>query len=272
MKNNLLIFIDFLKKLYQTRYMIRSMAVRDMRARYVGSLFGFLWAVVNPLSQVAIYGIVFGVFFKSKPDPIYGTDSYLLYLLCGLIPWQFFGETVGASSGVILSNSNLVKKAVGFPSEILPIITVTTGIINHLIGVGLLLLITILFTAKLTLFTPLILLYLFFISIFAVGIGWILSSVNVYIRDVQQIVGVALMGLFFFTPIFYSPSIVPGMALTVLKLNPMYHMVEGYRLALLAGKSLPIGDIAYLAVVSCLTFGVGGIFFRKLKPEFAEVL
>lgn len=272
MKQNLYIFIDFLKKLYRNRYMVKTMAIRDLKARYVGSLFGFLWAVINPLSQVAIYGIVFGVFFKSKPDPIYGTDSFLLYLLCGLIPWQFFAETVGASSGVILSNSNLVKKSVGFPSEILSIITVTTGIINHLIGVALLLLITVLFTAKLTLLTPLIFLYLFFISIFAVGVGWILSSVNVYIRDVQQIVGVALMGLFFFTPVFYSPAIVPAKALMILKLNPMYHMVEGYRLAVLAGKALPIGDIAYLAVVSCVTFAIGGVFFRRLKPGFAEVL
>lgn len=272
MKTNVLIFLDFIKKLYKNRYLIRSMAVRDLRSRYVGSLFGFFWAVVNPLAQVAIYGIVFGLFFKSKPDPIYGTDSYLLYLLCGLIPWQFFNETVGASSGVILSNSNLVKKAVGFSSEILPIITVTTGIINHLIGVGLLLLVTILFTAKLTLMTPLIFLYLFFISIFAVGISWILSSVNVYIRDVQQIVGVALMGLFFFTPIFYSPDIVPAKVLLLLKLNPMYHMVEGYRYAVLAGRPIPLQDIVYMAVVSCLAFGVGGIFFRKLKPGFAEVL
>lgn len=252
--------------------MVRTMAIRDLRARYIGSLFGFFWAVINPLSQVAIYGIVFGVFFKSKPDPIYGTDSFLLYLLCGLIPWQFFAETVSASSSVILSNSNLVKKAVGFPSEILPIITVTTGIINHLIGVGLLLFITILFTAKLTLFTPLIFLYLFFISIFAVGIGWILSSVTVYVRDVQQIVGVALMGLFFFTPIFYSPGIIPAKVLPLLKLNPMYHMVEGYRLAVLAGKALPISDITYLAVISFITFAVGGVFFRRLKPGFAEVL
>jgi|SRR3990172_2761723 len=272
MIQNFYIFIDFIKKLYKSRYMIKMMAMREMKAVYVGSLFGLLWAVINPLSQLLIYGIVFGVFFKSTPDPVYGTDSYLLFLLCGLIPWQFFSQTVSASTVVIVSNGNLVKKAVGFSSEILPIITVISNIISHMIGVGLLLMITLAVTGRLTLFTPVILLYLFFIAVFAIGLGWMLSSVNVYLRDVQQVVGVLMMGWMFFTPIFYSSGIIPAKILPLMKLNPMYHMVEGYRYAVFAGKVLPMGDIAYLAISSFLTFGLGGIFFRRLKPGFAEVL
>lgn len=258
--------------LYKSRYMLRMMAVRELKAMYVGSLFGFFWAVVNPLTQLVIYGVVFGVFFKSTPDPVYGTNSFFLYLLCGLIPWQFFSQAVSASTNVIVSNGNLIKKAVGFSPEILPIITVISNIISHMIGIALLLLIIFVFGGGITPYAILIFPYLFFIAVFSVGLGWMLSSVNVYIRDVQQVVGVILMGLFFFTPIFYSPSIIPHKILLLLKLNPMYHMVEGYRYALLAGKFLPVWDFVYLAGISFVTFGLGGIFFRRLKPGFAEVL
>jgi ABC-type polysaccharide/polyol phosphate export permease len=269
---NILIFIAFLKKLYESRYMIRMMAVRDLKATYVGSLFGFFWAVLNPLAQLAIYGVVFGLFFKSTPDPVYGTDSYFLFLLCGIVPWQFFAQTVSASANVLVSNTNLIKKAVGFNAEILPVITVLSNIISHLIGLALLLLIVLLFTGRVSLATPVIFVYLFFVMIFSVGIGWILSSLNVYLRDVQQVTGLIMLGWMFFTPIFYSAGVFPAKALPLVKLNPLYHMVEGYRYAILAGKVLPATDLAYMAAVSFLTFGVGGLLFRRLKPGFAEVL
>ncbi len=272
MKENFLIFIDFLKKLYRSRYMLRMLAIRELKTTYIGSVFGFLWAVINPLVQVVIYGMVFGVFLKSKPDPVYGTDSFLLFLLCGLVPWQFFTQAVNSAASSVSSNFNLVKKAVGFPSEVLPIVSVISAIISHLISLGLLLIIIVISLAKVPAAAPLVLAYLFFTALFAVGLGWILASVNVFLKDVQQILGLVLMGWFFFTPVFYPPGIIPVRFLPVLKLNPVYHMVEGYRLALLAGRPLPLWDFIYLAAVSFLAFGLGGMFFRRLKPWFAEVL
>jgi ABC-type polysaccharide/polyol phosphate export permease len=269
---NIAIFIAFLKKLYESRYMVRMMAIRDLKAVYVGSLFGFFWAVINPLAQLAIYGVVFGVLLKSRPDPVYGTDSFFLFLLCGLVPWQFFAQTVNASTNTLLSHANLVKKAVGFNSEILPVITVLSNLITHFIGVVLLLAIVFIVTGKLSPMTPVILLYLFFIVIFSVGIGWIVSSINVYLRDVQQVMGLIMLGWMFLTPIFYSVSIVPAKMMPIVRLNPLYYMVEGYRFAILTGKLLPAADIATMAVVSFLTFGIGGLLFRRLKPGFGEVL
>jgi ABC-type polysaccharide/polyol phosphate export permease len=252
--------------------MIRMMAIRDLKAMYVGSLFGFFWAVLNPLAQLVIYGVVFGVFLKATPDKVYGTDSYFLFLLCGIIPWQFFAQTVGASANVLVSNTNLIKKAVGFNAEILPVITVISNLISHFIGVVLLLLIVLVFTGRLSPATPVIILYLFIIVIFSVGIGWIVSSINVYLRDVQQVVNVVMLAWMFFTPVFYSSSIFPASAMPIVKLNPLYHMLEGYRYAILGGRSLSLTDIAYMAAVSFLTFGLGGLLFRRLKPGFGEVL
>jgi ABC-type polysaccharide/polyol phosphate export permease len=272
MKQNLLVFLDFTKKLYLDRSMLWTMAMRDLKMRYVGSFFGFLWAVFEPLFELTIFGVVFGLFLGGRPDPTYGTDSFFLYLLCGLIPWQFFSGTLNSSTNSILANENLVKKAVGFPSEILPLVAVVTSIINHLIGLGVVFAILLLFTGKLTPQTPFILIYLFFISIFAVGLGWMLSSLNVYARDVKQVLTLLIRAWFFFTPIFWSVSRVPDWVASILKYNPMFVMVDAYRHLLLAGRMPPAGGLVYLGVVSFIFLAAGGVFFRKLKPGFAEVL
>lgn len=272
MRENLLIFADFSRKLFRDRYLLKMMTMRELKASYVGSLFGFSWAVLNPLFQVLIYGVIFGVFFKSGVDPAYGTKSYLVFLLAGLVPWQFFAQAVSGSSTSVTENFTLIKKAVGFPSEILPVVTVFSNLISHMISLVLLLVVLLLFSVSFTAAMPLIFIYLFFTMLFAVGLGWILSSVNVFLRDMEQVLGLLMMGWLFFTPILYSPGIVPDKALLIMKLNPLYHMVEGYRLALLTGDVLPWGDFLYLAISSVVVFGVGGICFRKLKPWFAEVL
>lgn len=269
MKENLLILIDFIRKLFRSRYMLRMLALRELKASYAGSAFGLLWAVFNPLVYLAVYGIVFGIFFRSAPDPVYGTESFFLFLLCGLVPWQFFSQTINSSAGTLVKNLSLIKKAVGFPAEVLPVVTVISNIISHVISLALLI-IVIAFSVGLTPYLFLIPVYLFLTAVFAVGLGWIISGINVFLRDIEQMLGLVMMGWLFFTPIFYSPSFVPPKYLFLLKLNPVYHLVEGYRLALLTGRALPAGDFLYFAAVSVVTFGLGGMFFRKLKPWFAE--
>jgi len=269
MKENLLILIDFIRKLFRSRYMLRMLALRELKASYAGSAFGLLWAVFNPLVYLAVYGIVFGIFFRSTPDPVYGTESFFLFLLCGLVPWQFFSQTINSSAGTLVKNFSLIKKAVGFPAEVLPVVTVISNIISHIISLALLI-IVVAFSVGLTPYLFLIFVYLFLTAVFAVGLGWIISGINVFLRDIEQMLGLVTMGWLFFTPIFYSPSFVPPKYLFILKLNPIYHLVEGYRLALLTGRALPAADFLYFAVVSVVTFGLGGMFFRKLKPWFAE--
>ncbi len=268
-KENLLILIDFIRKLFRSRYMLRMLAVRELKASYAGSAFGLLWAVFNPVVYLAVYGVVFGVFFKSTPDPVYGTDSFFLFLLCGLVPWQFFSQTMNSSAGTLVKNFSLIKKAVGFPAEILPVVTVISNIISHVIGLALLV-IVVAFTAGLTPYVLLVFFYLFLAAVFAVGLGWVISGINVFLKDIEQMLGLVTMGWLFLTPIFYSPSFIPARYLFIMKLNPIYHLVEGYRLALLTGRALPAEDILYFAAVSFVTFGLGGMFFRKLKPWFAE--
>ncbi len=107
---------------------------------------------------------------------------------------------------------------------------------------------------------------------FTIGISWIFAGINVYMRDMQQIIGVIITGWFFFTPIFYSSTIVPPKILPLLKLNPMYYVIEGYRYTLLAGKIPPLENFLILLFFSVAAFGIGGMIFRRLKPGFAELL
>jgi ABC-type polysaccharide/polyol phosphate export permease len=269
---NIRIFLHFMRNLYRIRFMLRAMALRELRATYVGSFFGIFWAVLNPLCQIAIYGVVFGLVFKGTVPAEYGTKSFFLYLVTGLIPWQFFAQTMGASSNVLLAYSNLVKRAVGFPCEVLPIVSVISNTVSQLVSIALLYGIVIAFTHTVSVNMLLVLVYLLFAVILCVGLGWMLSALTVFLRDIPQIIGLVLTGLFFFTPICYPPSMVPAKALFVMKLNPFYHVIEGYRLACLTGRSLPVLDFVYLAVSSVLIAGLGGLLFRKLKPEFAEVM
>jgi ABC-type polysaccharide/polyol phosphate export permease len=266
------VFFHFLKNLFKIRFLLKAMALRELKVTYVGSIFGFFWAVLNPLSQIVIYGVIFGYFLKGSPPPQYGTKSFFLYLVAGLIPWQFFAQTVSATTIVLLNYRNLVKKAAGFPSEVLPIVTVISNVISQLVSIGLLFAIVITFTGTFHPAMLLVFLYLLLVSMICVGIGWFLSSLTVFLRDIPQVIGLVMTAFLFFTPIFYSPSIVPPKVLFFMKFNPMYHVVEGYRLAVLGGRFPPLTDFIYLVVSSFLIMGLGGMFFRKLKPEFAEVM
>ncbi len=272
-KENLWIFYDFTRKvLVRDRSMIYSMALRNLKARYIGSSFGFFWAVLNPILLLAIYGLVFGGFMGTKSNHQYGTDSFFLYLTCGLMPWQFFQFTISSSTDIMKANKNLIKKAVGFPSEVLPIINVVTNLINHCIAMGIAFIIIIVFTGGLTLYTPLILIYTFLTIILSIGLGWIISSLGVYLKDMSQIINLLTLMWFFLTPVFWSSERVPEHIMRILKYNPMYVVIDGYRHLLLQGSMPSIGALVYLTALSFITFAVGGVFFRKLKPGFADII
>jgi ABC-type polysaccharide/polyol phosphate export permease len=151
-------------------------------------------------------------------------------------------------------------------------VAVISNLVSQLVSLALLLAIIVVFGHPVHAALPLVLVYLFFAVVICVGIGWILSSLTVFLRDIPQVIGLVLTGLFFFTPICYAPSIVPAKILFIMKLNPLYHVIDGYRLACLAGKVLPLSGFAYLGLSSVVIAAVGGILFRKLKPEFAEVM
>lgn len=257
--------------LYRHRTLIWSFVKRDLLARYKGSTVGLFWSVIHPLIMLGLYTFVFSTIMKVRVGASEGTEQFALYLFCGLLPWNAFAEGLNRSTGVIFENANLIKRNV-FPSEILPIYPVIAGIVNELIGFGILLA-ALLLTGHpmrpVMLLLPMILLLQ---VVLTVGLAWIIAGTTVFIRDLGQMLGVMLTLGIFLTPIFYPPSIIPQGMRIFLAVNPMYALVEAYRSLILKGQFPEWGGVALLASIGAVVFLVGYRVFTRMQPAFADVL
>ena len=264
-------FLSFLRSVYQNNYMIRSMVVRDIRARYVGSFLGVFWSVIHPLTQILIYYFIFSIILKVRLGPEYGGTDFAVWMVAGLLLWTFFAEIVNRSPGAVLEQASLVTKVV-FPSEILPIAHLAAATINLFIS----LVIFIGFLAVSGYDLSLKLLWLFpallCTAIFALGFSWMLSALNVFLRDIGQIISVFVNIWFFLTPIMYPIHMLPESLKKVYALNPMLHAVEAFRVGLLSKTEIDLQGLSYLLVTGLILFALGGLVFKKLKPAFADVL
>lgn len=265
------LFFNFLRRIIQNRYMIRRLVVRDIRSRYVGSFLGVFWSVLHPLFQLLVYYFVFSVILRVKLGPEYKGTHFAIWLIVGLIPWMLFSEVVVRAPGAVLEQADLIKKMV-FPSEILPLSHLATALVNHFIVLGITIVFIAGFDVGLSFKMALIIPYLTGVSVFAMGLSWVLSGLNVFLRDIGQVIGVLTNIWFYFTPVIYPMSLIPKQYQALFRLNPMLHAVEGYRMALLGQTAPSSSGIIYLLIVGCCFFVIGGMVFKKLKPAFADVL
>jgi ABC-type polysaccharide/polyol phosphate export permease len=171
----------------------------------------------------------------------------------------------------VLEQANLIKKMV-FPSEILSIVQLAAALINHLIAIGILIGFFLVTGDRISWKIFMTLPYLLLLSLFTTGISWILSSLNVYLRDIGQLIGVVVNIWFFLTPIIYPRHLIPDSLHGLFVFNPMLHIVDGYRMALLGEAEIDVIGLLYLMLVSLSIFTIGGLTFKKLKPAFADVL
>ncbi len=265
------IFWSFLRKIYIQRGLIRSFVIRDLRARYIGSFMGFFWSVIHPIVLLVSYTFVFSIIFGVRPLPDSGTTSFPLFLFCSILPWLFFQDTLQRSSTVVIDNANLVTKTL-FPTEILPLTVMLAALVNHLIGFTILLAVLLYTVGQLSVVSLLLPLYLLVLMLFTLGLAWLVAGLNVFVRDVSQVLSVILTFWFWFTPIFYSPERFPESIRILTQLNPMAHVVTAYRDCLLRMRMPDLRALALLAAVSLLVFIAGGAFFRHTKREFVDVL
>lgn len=257
--------------LYRHGALIKNFVKRDLQARYKGSAIGLFWAVVHPLVMLVLYTYIFSAILKVRVGAAEGTGSFAIFLFCGLLPWNAFADGVNRSAGVILEHANLIKRTI-FPSEVLPIYPVISGIVNQLIGLGILLgalLVTAHPLRPLMIILPIILLLQF---AFTVGLAWIVAGITVFVRDLGQIVGVVMTVAVFLTPIFYPPTLIPERLRFLLATNPLHALVESYRCLLLKGQMPPWEILAFLAVSSLATFIIGSVVFARLQGAFADVI
>ncbi len=263
----------FLQRLCTHRGIIWSMARREIQLRYAGTIAGLIWSVIHPLMLILTYWLVFSKGLKIRPA---ADVPFIAFFLSGLIPWTAFAETTSASTNAITSSPHLVKRIL-FPTEILPVVHFTASLVNHAVMLVVLVVVLIFYGMWPSLYALQFLYFAAGLSVFCVGLGWIVSALNVFYRDVGQIILVVLNMWFWLTPIVWPPENMQSFNPTVafcLKLNPMYYVVQGYRASFIYRTGLwehwRLG--AYFWAVSLAVFALGGVLFRKLKPDFPDVL
>ena len=260
----------FLRNLVERRTLLMQLVRRDFQQRYVGSAAGWLWGAIHPLVLLLSYYFVFEVCLKTTLSGEV-TDNYLLYLFSGFLPWLLFQETVTRSAGSLIEHSNLITKTV-FPAEVVPVSIFLSSLIHHLIALGLVVAAGAIFLNFVSTKLFLLPVYMFFIGLLAVGVGWIVSSLNVYLRDTAQVLTVVMTLWFWITPIMITRQQIPPRFQKLVALNPMSWVVEAYRYRLLSAQWPSLREIAVLAAYSMAVFIAGGLFFRHLKRGFADVL
>jgi len=253
-----------IKKLYEYRELLKSNIKKEIRGKYKGSFLGILWSFVNPLLSALVYAIVFPYVLKT------GQDNYVVFIIIGIIPWNFFITTIAQGTTTILQNAGIIKK-VYFPREILPISVVTSALVNFLISCIIMFLFVIFGGIGLSLhilWLPLIVLTQY---VFSLGLVFITSAINVYIRDAEYIITFLLNMLFYATPILYSSTLFEGSAIEgLINLNPMNHIITCYR-DILFYKSAPhIKRLLLVLAISFIILWIGIKVFKKLEKGFVE--
>ena len=266
--------ISLLKEIVTRRKLIWDLAKADFKKRFVGSYFGMVWLFVQPLVTVLIYFFIFQLGFKSVP-PVPGVP-YVLWLVPGIVPWFFYSEALNCITGCLQEYSYLVKKVV-FQVEILPVIKLISCLLVHGFFLLIMLIMALCF-GKLPMATWIqILYYSFAASMLALAFGYLTSAIHVFFKDMAQIVSICLQFGMWLSPIMYQETMFSAdypWIVTVLKLNPFYYIVAGYRDSILTGNwfwERPTLTVYFWVVT--LVIGFAGLkVFKRLRPHFSDVL
>ncbi len=257
--------------------LIKSLAKNDFKAKFAGSYLGVAWAFIQPVVTVLVYWFVFEKGMRSNALNLHQgvRVPYVLWLIAGIVPWFFFQEALQSGTNTLIEYSYLVKKVV-FQIEVLPLVKIISAVFVHIFFILVTLLIFCCYGMMPDLYALQIFYYAGAAICLTVGLIYITSAVVVFFRDLSQVVGIALQVGMWMTPIMWNVDTIelPAVFIGILKLNPMYYIVTGYRDALI-NKSWfweNPGMTAYFWIVVAALLGVGGLVFKRLRPHFADVL
>ena len=258
-----------LRALFRYRGLIQTLVVRDLKARYRGSVLGFFWSFFNPLLLLLIYSFVFTQILVGAHDP--EMEPYALFMFCGILPWTWFSSSVLESSNTLIAGGNLIKKVM-FPAEVLPIVTVLANMVHFFLGLPVLAGFLIYYhrhvdPLELLWFPVIVLVQL----IFTIGLALFLSALTVHFRDLKDLLGNVVQLWFFATPIIYPMHLAPAGMAWMLNLNPMTHIMRSYQQVLFFEG--PLGHqkaLVGVGALSILLFLAGYFVFDRLRDSFAE--
>jgi lipopolysaccharide transport system permease protein len=258
-----------LAKLFRYRSLIQTLVVRDLKARYRGSVLGFFWSFINPLFLLLIYSFIFATVLPSQHTP--EMEPYSLFMFCGILPWTWFSASLLESSNVLIGGGNLIKKVL-FPAEVLPIVTVLANMVHFFLGLPILAGFLLYYQRPLDpielLWFPVIVLVQLVLTL---GLSFFASALTVHFRDIKDILGNLMTLWFFTTPIIYSLQMAPERYRWVLSLNPMTHIAISYQEVLFFIG--PFGHWKWLMAIfafSLVVFFAGYFVFDRLRDSFAE--
>lgn len=261
--------IDFIKQINHNRYLIYELTKRDFKGHYVSNILGLSWAILEPLLMMLILLLVF-TYLRNGKQMEY---PFGVYLITGLIAFEFFSKTLNQATKSIRTFDFLVKK-VNFRVAIIPLVKIFSEIFMHVIIIFIV--IIILFFNKIwpSIYWLQLFYYIFATSMLLLGISWITSSIQLFFPDISTIVNLATRVLFFLTPIFWEINIFPDKVAKIMRLNPLFYIVSGYRDSFL--YHIPFWDKPLITVYFWgLTFFillVGILVFKRLRPHFADVI
>lgn len=255
-----------------SRELFVNLTLRELRSKYKRSFLGWIWSLVTPLATMAVYTIVFRLFFRAGPPlGVHKLNVFSLWLLCALLPWTFFSTGLTSSIGSLVGNASLISKSY-FDRWLLPAATVGAAFVSHLIEMGVLIVALVAFGDwESVAFLPMVFLLMAITAMAAFGAGLLFSSINVYFRDVQYFISILLMIWFYLTPIIYPIETARQYAKFV-KLNPMTEMANCYRDVLYYARFPSAIDLGYFAGFAVVILAIGWTVFNHLQAGFAEEL
>jgi ABC-2 type transport system permease protein len=276
----------YLKEVFAARELLVNLTLREIRGKYKRTVFGQLWSLANPLALMLIYTFVFGLIFRVRPDAgdPSGVDVFALWLLCGLLPWVFLSTVINLGASALVSNAGLIQK-VYFTRVVLPLSLVASTAYNWLFEMAVLLVALLIAGSFVLPWIPLMLLVMLLLVIFGAGLALLLSVANVYFRDTQYFVTIALQLWLYLCPIIYPMHLVEvasrdigglfGTSVTlemVYGINPMVHFIELFRNLLYDNRWPELTEWLICIGWAGGVLLVGMIVFRRNEKNLAEAL
>jgi lipopolysaccharide transport system permease protein len=263
---------EMLGSAWRNRDLIIQMAKREVVGRYRGSVLGIVWSFFNPILMLAVYTFVFSVVFKARWHSTSDSKTdFAIVLFAGMIVFGIFSECMTRAPNLVLANPNYVKKVV-FPLEILPWVTLGAALFHATVSLGVLLVFVLIVNHVLAWSVILMPIVLLPLLLMALGLGWFLGSLGVYLRDVGQSVGIFTTVLMFLSPVFYPVANLPEVYQRLVMLNPLAIILEQSRGVLLWSKMPDLTVFALLLIVSAIFAWLGFAWFQMTRKGFADVL
>jgi lipopolysaccharide transport system permease protein len=257
---------DF-RKLYDFRYLLWMWTKRDILIRYKQSFLGAAWAIVQPLSLMLIFSVIFSIFVKIPSDGL----PYPVFAYVGLLPWTFFANSISFGVPSLVANMNLITK-IYFPREILTVTPVGAGLLDFGLGFLVFLLLMLFYRVAFSwtlLWVPLLLAIQILLCL---GVILFASAANVFYRDIRFVVPLAIQLWFYASPVIYSANNVPAWLRPFYILNPMAGLIDGYRRVVLLGLPPAWDSLAAAALISVALFGLAYRYFKSVEPKFADLV